>query len=175
MNENYKKILHRINTFVFDVDGVLTDGTVTVTNNGALLRTMNVKDGYALKTAVKTGYRIAIITGGVNQGVQKRLQDLGITDIYMGAHQKTEPLQDFLSRYGIPADEVAYMGDDLPDVLPMQLVGLAACPQDAVQEVKAIAQYVSHKKGGRGAARDLIEQVLKLHKHWNKNFSAAND
>ena len=175
MEKSYKEYLSDINTFVFDVDGVLTDGSLLVTTKGEMLRKMNVKDGYAIKTAIQKGYRICIITGGTNEGVRSRLRGLGITDIYLGAHHKEEPLNEYLDIYGIAPENVLYMGDDVPDIPPMQLVGLSCCPQNAVAEVKAISNYVSAKNGGDGCVRDIIEQVLKSRGDWLQNFSAAND
>ncbi|WP_431123824.1 KdsC family phosphatase [Flagellimonas flava] len=175
MKKNYKELLHQISTFVFDVDGVLTDGSVLVTSKGEMLRKMNVKDGYALKTALTKGYKICVISGGTNPGVKERLKGLGVTDIYMGAHHKQEPLEEFLDIYGIDPNTVLYMGDDLPDIPPMKMVALATSPQNAVVEVKAISDYVSHKNGGDGCVRDIIEQVLKVRGDWNDNYSASND
>ncbi len=175
MKKNYKEILGDITTFIFDVDGVFTDGTLLVTTSGEMLRKMSVKDGYALKTAIQKGYNVCIISGGTNQGVKERLQGLGVTDIYLGAHLKEEPLEEYLDIYNIDASQVLYMGDDLPDIPPMKMVALATAPQNAVQEVKAIADYVSHKNGGDGCVRDIIEQVLKVRGDWNDNFSANND
>ncbi|MEO9511569.1 MAG: HAD hydrolase family protein [Flavobacteriaceae bacterium] len=175
MKKNYKELLANITTFVFDVDGVLTDGSIIITNDGEMLRKMNVKDGYALKTAMQKGYRVCIITGGTNQGVKERLQGLGITDIYLGAHYKQEPMQEYLDIHAIDPKTVLYMGDDLPDIPPMKMVALATSPQNAVAEVKAISDYVSHKNGGDGCVRDIIEQVLKVRGDWNGNYSAKND
>ncbi len=175
MKKNYKEYLKDINTFVFDVDGVLTDGSVLITTSGEMLRRMNVKDGYALKTALLKGYNICIITGGSNEGVRNRLSGLGVTDIYLGAHHKEDPLQEYLDMYSIAPENVLYMGDDLPDIPPMRKVALASCPQNAVAEVKAICDYVSHKNGGEGCVRDIIEQVLKVRGDWNSNFSSKND
>ncbi|KQC29293.1 KdsC family phosphatase [Flagellimonas eckloniae] len=175
MKKNYKELLANITTFVFDVDGVFTDGSILITNDGEMLRKMNVKDGYALKTALQKGYNVCIITGGTNQGVKERLKGLGVTDIYLGAHHKQDPLEEYLDIYDINAESVVYMGDDLPDIPPMKMVALAAAPQNAVPEVKAISDYVSHKNGGEGCVRDIIEQVLKVRGDWNDNFSAKND
>lgn len=175
MKKNYKELLNQISTFVLDVDGVLTDGSVLVTTKGEMLRRMNVKDGYAMKTALQKGYKICIITGGTNEGVKDRLKGLGITDIYMGAHHKQDPLEEYLDIYNIDPNTVLYMGDDMPDIPPMQMVALATSPQNAVAEVKAISDYVSHKNGGDGCVRDIIEQVLKVRGDWNTNFSASND
>lgn len=167
MDKNYKEILNDITTFVFDVDGVLTNGSILVSTEGDLLRSMNIKDGYALKKAVKLGYTVCIISGGKNEGVRKRLRGLGITDIHLGVENKVDCLDEFFDVYNIKPENVAYMGDDIPDTHPMKLIGLPTCPQDAVSEVKAISKYISHKKGGEGCARDLIEQVLKVQEKWN--------
>jgi len=174
-DKSYKEYLHDITTFVFDVDGVLTDGSVLVTTDGDLLRTMNIKDGYALKTAVDMGYNVCIISGGSNEGVRKRLSGLGIKDVYLGASHKIEQLQDYMSAHNIKTHQMLYMGDDLPDVPVMQMAGLPCCPQDAVPEIKAISKYVSHKNGGKGAVRDVIEQVLKVQNKWNTNYNAKHD
>ncbi|SEQ33136.1 3-deoxy-D-manno-octulosonate 8-phosphate phosphatase (KDO 8-P phosphatase) [Hyunsoonleella jejuensis] len=174
-DKSYKEYLHQITTFVFDVDGVLTDGTVHITSSGEMLRTMNIKDGYALKTAVDKGYNICIISGGTNEGVRLRLEGLGITDIYLGAHHKIEQLDDYFSKKNVTSEQVLYMGDDIPDYPVMKSIGLPCCPQDAVPEIKAIAKYVSHKNGGNGAVRDVIEQVLKVQGKWSGNFNAKYD
>jgi len=173
--KSYKEYLNHITTFIFDIDGVLTDGTVTVTTSGELLRKMNIKDGYALKTAVDLGYHICIISGGSNDGVRIRLNGLGITNVYLGTHNKIDQLNEFLSKYKIQPEQVLYMGDDLPDYHVMQMVGLPCCPQDAVPEIKNISKYISHKNGGYGAARDVIEQVLKVQGKWHLNFDAKYD
>ncbi|QFZ53619.1 HAD-IIIA family hydrolase [Oceanihabitans sp. IOP_32] len=173
--KSYKEHLKHINTFIFDVDGVLTDGSISVTTNGDMLRTMSIKDGYALKTAADAGFNVCIISGGTNEGVRIRLTGLGITDIYLGAHNKIEQLDDYLNKKGITPEHVLYMGDDIPDFPVMKRVGLPCCPQDAVPEIKGISKYISHKKGGQGAARDVIEQVLKVQDKWNSNFSAKYD
>lgn len=175
MEKSYKEYLKNISTFVFDVDGVFTDGSLLITTDGEMLRKMSVKDGYALKTALQKGYNVCIITGGTNEGVHKRLKGLGVTDIYMGAHHKSEPLTEYLGQNTISPENVLYMGDDLPDIPPMKMVGLPTCPQDAVPEVKAISKYISHKNGGDACVRDVIEQVLKVRGDWHDNFSASND
>jgi len=175
MEKSYKELMPQINTFIFDVDGVLTDGTVTITTSGEMLRKMNIKDGYALKTAIDNGFNVCVISGGSNEGVRIRLRGLGVTDIYLGAHNKIEQLEEYLDIYNIKAENVLYMGDDIPDVPVMKLVGLPCCPQDAVQEIKAISKYISHKNGGKGAVRDVIEQVLKVHNKWDGNFDAKYD
>ncbi|MGB5553969.1 MAG: HAD-IIIA family hydrolase [Flavobacteriaceae bacterium] len=174
MKKSYKEYLKDITTFVFDVDGVFTDGTLLITTKGEMLRKMSVKDGYALKSALQKGYKVCMITGGTNEGVRERLKGLGVTDIYMGAHYKAEPLKEYLDIYNLKPENVLYMGDDLPDIPPMQMVALPCCPQDAVPEVKAVAKYISHKKGGDECVRDVIEQVLKVRGDWHANFDAKN-
>lgn len=174
-DKSYKEYLHQINTLIFDVDGVLTDGTITVTTEGEMLRVMNIKDGFALKTAVDAGYNVCIISGGSNEGVRKRLSGLGIMDIYLGAHNKVEQLNKYMSSKGISVSQILYMGDDIPDAPVMKLVQLPCCPQDAVAEIKAVSKYISHKNGGKGAVRDVIEQVLKVQGKWNGNFDAKYD
>lgn len=175
MEKSYKTQLKHINTFVFDVDGVLTDGLVLVTTDGELLRKMNVQDGYSIKTAIQKGYHICIITGGTNEGVSKRLRGLGVKDVFLGAHDKKKILSEYLERHSIDPNQVLYMGDDIPDIPAMQMAGLPCAPQNATPEVKAICRYVSHKSGGEGCVRDVIEQVLKVRGDWFQNFSAAND
>ncbi len=174
MEKSYKEFLKDITTFVFDVDGVFTDGTLLVTTEGEMLRKMSVKDGYALKTALDRGYNVCIISGGTNEGVRNRLKGLGVTDIYLGAHHKMIPLQEYLGTYEIDPKEVLYMGDDLPDIPPLKAVGLATCPQDAVPEVKAVCSYISHRNGGDACVRDVIEQVLKVRGDWYGNYDAQN-
>jgi len=175
MEKSYKEYLKHITTFIFDVDGVFTDGSLLVTSEGEMLRKMNVKDGYALKVALQKGYHVCIITGGTNEGVRLRLKGLGVTDIYMGAHHKIEALNEFLKNNSIALKNVLYMGDDIPDIPPMKAVGLPTCPQNAVPEVKAVSNYISHINGGEGCVRDVITQVLKVQGNWMSNFSAAND
>ncbi len=174
-DKSYKEYLAQITTFILDVDGVLTDGTVTIMTNGDMLRRMNIKDGYALKTAMDAGYNMCIISGGSNLGVQKRLEGLGITDIYLGAHNKITQFEEYLSSKNIKPENVLYMGDDIPDIPVMKLVGLPTCPQDAAIEVKGISKYISHKHGGKGAVRDVIEQVMKVQDKWDGNFDAKYD
>lgn len=175
MEKSYKEYLKDITTFVFDVDGVFTDGSLLITTDGEMLRKMSVKDGYALKVALTKGYNVCIITGGTNEGVRNRLKALGVTDIYMGAHHKIDVLQEYLDIYQIDSGNVLYMGDDIPDIPPMKTVALATCPQNAVMEVKNVCHYISHIQGGHGCVRDVIEQVLKVRGDWMSHFSAAND
>jgi 3-deoxy-D-manno-octulosonate 8-phosphate phosphatase (KDO 8-P phosphatase) len=173
--KSYKEYLKYITTFVFDVDGVLTDGTITVTTQGDLLRTMSIRDGFALKTAVDQGFHVCIISGGYNEGLRLRLKGLGITDIHLGVQYKLDVLKEYMELYQIDPSQVLYMGDDIPDMYPMQMVGLPCCPQDATPEIKAISKYISNKDGGKGCVRDVIEQVLKVHDKWSKNMDAQHD
>lgn len=175
MAKSYKEIMNDIDTFIFDVDGVLTDGSVFVTNEGEILRTMNIRDGYALKAAVESGYNVCIISGGSNEGVRVRLRNLGITDIHLGAPDKVETFKEYTELYTINPENVLYMGDDIPDYHVMQLVGLPTCPQDAAPEIKAISGYISHKNGGKGAVREVIEQVMKVQGKWMPYFDGKHD
>ena len=173
--KSYKEYLEHITTFIFDVDGVLTDGTILLTTSGEMLRTMHTKDGFAMKTAIEAGFNLCIISGGSNEGVRQRLNRLGITDIYLSIQNKTEQLDAYIQKNNIKHENVLYMGDDIPDYPVMKLVGLPACPQDAVPEIKAISKYISHKNGGHGCVRDVIEQVLKVQGKWNGDFNAKYD
>ena len=172
---NYKALLPQITTFIFDVDGVLTNGKVLITSEGEMYREMDTKDGYALKCALDQGFKVCIISGSTNEGVRNRLRALGIYDIYLGAHHKGEPFQDVLDSYELSPDEILYMGDDMPDIEVMEQVAVAACPQDAVADVKAVSNYISHKKGGEGCVRDIVEQTLRVQGKWRKNIGAKND
>jgi len=174
---SYKEYLTKITTLIFDVDGVLTDGSIIVATNGDMYRKMHTKDGYALKTAVDKGFNICIISGGNNEGVRLRLKGLGIKDVHLGVHHKTETMNTYLEENSILKEQVLYMGDDIPDLQVMKEVGLPCCPQDAVPEIKRISKYVSHKKGGKGCVRDVIEQVLKVQNKWldTDSVSAAYD
>jgi 3-deoxy-D-manno-octulosonate 8-phosphate phosphatase (KDO 8-P phosphatase) len=163
---NNLEIFSAIHTFIFDVDGVLTNSQVLVMQDGQLLRQMNIRDGYALKRAVDTGYRVIIISGGKSEGVRIRLQNLGITDVYLGISDKLETYEQILDMYGRDEAGILYMGDDLPDVDVMRRVGVPTCPANAAQEIKRVAQYISPLNGGEGCARDVIEKVLKLQGKW---------
>jgi 3-deoxy-D-manno-octulosonate 8-phosphate phosphatase (KDO 8-P phosphatase) len=156
----------KIRTFVFDVDGVLTDGTLLLLPDGEMARTMNIKDGYALQLAVKQGYSVVIISGGVSELVKKRLQKLGIQHVFMGVQDKKSVLLEFLKTQNLSAETSLFMGDDMPDIAAMERCGLPCCPADACAEVKNISRYISPVKGGYGCGRDVIEKVLKLHGKW---------
>jgi len=172
MEKSYKEIMPDITTFIFDVDGVLTDGTVTLFPSGELVRKMHTKDGFALKTAVEMGYHVCIITGGTDQSVKSRLGGLGIKDIFLGSHSKVEDMQEFIKKYNIKLENILFMGDDIPDLPVMKMVGLPTCPNDAVQEIQQISTYISQKKGGKGCVRDVIEQVLKVQDKWQTTYDA---
>lgn len=158
--------LRAVRAFVFDVDGILTNNEVLVTEAGELLRSMNVRDGQAIKWAIRAGYPVGIITGGRSEGVKKRLTDLGIEEYYSGIAEKLPAFQSFLQRTGKQALEVCYMGDDMPDLPVLRKVVLAACPADAIPEVLDTCDYVSPLRGGAGCARDVIEKVMKLQGKW---------
>lgn len=167
--------LEVISTFIFDVDGVLTDGSIQVTESGQGLRTFNIKDGYAMQLAVKRGYNVCIISGGEGIAMAKRFSNLGITDVYLAAGNKVEIFKQYLIDKNIVADEVLYMGDDIPDLNVMKLVGLPTCPADAVEEIKAISKFVSPYLGGKTAVRDIIEKVMKVQGKWNDAQPNASD
>ena len=170
---NILKNFKTIKTFVFDVDGVLTDGTLLILNDGQQARTMNIKDGYALQLAVKKGYRVVIISGGKDDAVKQRLDKLGIKDCFLNVDNKKETLLAYVEVHKLKWDEILFMGDDIPDHASMQLTGLPCCPADAVAEIKQISQYISPVAGGKGCARDVIEKVLKLNGHWDLDTAIA--
>lgn len=163
---NYKEKLRKINTFIFDYDGVLTDGTVILLNDGEVLRTAYVKDGYAMQLAVKKGLRIAIISGGKSDSLFYRFEALQIKDVFLGVDNKLAVYRDYLQRNNLSAETVLYMGDDIPDYEVMREVGLPVCPADAAQEIKNVSLYISPFNGGHGCVRDVIEQVLKIQGLW---------
>ena len=160
-----------ITTFVFDVDGVLTDGTLLILNDGQMARQMNIKDGYALQLAIKKGYRVVVISGGTSEAVTMRLNKLGVTDVFLPVENKKEKLIAYVEQYQLKWEEVLFMGDDMPDHAAMQLAGLPCCPADAVAEIKQISTYISPVEGGKGCVREVIEKILKLNGHWNADTS----
>lgn len=159
-------LLHRIKAFVFDVDGVMTDGRLLLTEDGRSLRTFHIRDGYAIRKAIREGYGLAVISGGRSQGITLRLQELGLTDIFLDAQEKEPVLLKWLKDKSIKTDTLAYMGDDVLDLDSMKHAVLRACPADAAVEVKSIANYISPRQGGDACVRDLIELVLKVQKRW---------
>ena len=178
LENSYKKKLNHITTFILDIDGVLTDGRVHITSSGDLMRSMHTKDGFAIKTAVKKGYRVAVISGAKDENVIKRLAYLNIQDIFIKADNKLPVYEQLLQKYNLDEKEVMYMGDDIPDIPLLRRVGLSACPRDAVQEVLDTVDYISHKNGGDTCVRDVIEQVLRVQGKWifdfDQNDTAAN-
>lgn len=167
-------ILHKINTLVFDIDGVFTDGSVIALESGEQARMFDTKDGYAVSQAVKQGFNVVIISGGNQVGVKKRLEYLGVKDIYLGVGSKSEVIDQYIQAKGLQEENIIYMGDDIPDHCIMSRPGIfAACPSDAVREIKEVSQYISPAPGGKGAVRDVTEQVLKAHNKWNMLGSAV--
>ncbi len=172
METDLEKKLQKISTFVFDVDGVFTDAMLTVGDDD-VLRNYNVRDGYAVNISLKAAYRMAIISGGKQESIRKRLGGLGIPDIFLsvGTDQKLGVFHEYILKHDLIEEEVLYMGDDIPDLLLMQGTQvLSTCPADAVEEVQAEADYVSSVIGGKGAVRDVIEMVMKAQNKWLKVF-----
>jgi len=163
---NFKQRLNKITTIMFDVDGVMTDGKVLVMESGEMVRNMNSKDGYALNLAIKKGYRVVVITGGNNLAIKNALGRNGVTDVFIREHDKLACYNDYIALHNLNAEEIVFMGDDLPDHEIMSRVGLAVCPNDAAAEIKEICQYISPKNGGEGCVRDIIEQVLRVQGNW---------
>ncbi len=164
--DNYKERLKNITTFIFDYDGVLTDGGVVVLPDGDGLRRANVKDGYALSLAVRNGYNVAIISGGKSESMKNRLGALNIRDVFLGVSYKLKTYEEYCDMYDLKDEEIIYMGDDIPDYEVMQRVGLACCPADAAEEIRQISGYISRYNGGAGCARDIIEQVMRIQGKW---------
>lgn len=166
MGKSYKEQLPKIKTLIFDIDGVFSDGTVNVMPDGQLIRRLYIKDSYAVQYALKKGYNLALITGGNSIAIRESFQMLGVKHIFLNANFKKEVFQKFVDNENLDPDETLYMGDDIPDYEVMSMVGVAACPADASAEIKRISHYISHKKGGQGCVRDIIEQTLKVQGNW---------
>ncbi|CAN5552535.1 HAD-IIIA family hydrolase [soil metagenome] len=166
METNFKERLKQVRCFVFDIDGVMTDGSLVIQHDGTMLRTMNIKDGYALQLAIKKGYTIFVISGSTPEGVAKRLFNLGVKDVFIGVDNKVSKLETLLIQSQIQLNTVLYMGDDMPDLDALKKCGVPTCPADAVHQIKENCVYISDKKGGEGCVRDVIEQVLTLNGHW---------
>lgn len=164
--------LTKIKAFAFDVDGVLSASTITLSSSGEPLRSVNIKDGYAIQLAVKLGYPLAIITGGRTEAVRVRFEGLGVTDLYLGASVKLPIYEEWLEKHGLTDSQVAFMGDDIPDLEVMRRAGLAAAPADACADILDAAGYISPFCGGMGCGRDLIEQVLRANGDWLKDRHA---
>ncbi len=163
---NFKERLPKIKTFLFDVDGVLTNDSVQIMPDGELIRNMNSKDRYAMQLAVKKGYRIAIITGGNSNAVKNTLNILGIKDVFLSQNNKLNCYEDYILEHDLKEDEIVYMGDDLPDYDVMKRVGIAACPNNSAHEIKEISIYISNRNGGEACVRDIIEQVMRSQDTW---------
>ncbi|MES2838366.1 MAG: 3-deoxy-D-manno-octulosonate 8-phosphate phosphatase [Bacteroidota bacterium] len=166
---NFKQILDDIKAFAFDVDGVLTDGSVMLMSNGEQLRSLDSKDAYALQLAIKKDFKIAIITGGNSEQVKLRMTELGIKDVFLRSHVKIDVFEDWLLANDLKAEQVLYMGDDIPDYEILKKVQASTCPADAASEIKQICLYVSNKGGGKGCVRDVVEQVLRTQNKWLDN------
>ncbi len=163
---NVLKDFSTIKAFAFDIDGVLTNGSLLIYDDGQMVRQMNIKDGYALQLAIQKGFKIVVISGGNSEAVKSRLEKLGIADIFLRVKNKKTVLQEWALANDILLEHILYMGDDVPDVEPLQIVGVSTCPNDAATEVKALSKYVSSYKGGEGCVRDVIEKVLRLNNAW---------
>ncbi len=164
---NLLSLFKPVTTFILDVDGVLTDGSVLVFESGEQVRQMNTKDGYAIGLAMRQGYRIAVISGGAGTGVRQRLAKLGVTDIFMEISDKRKKLEEYLQTHALQREQILYMGDDIPDFSVFDKVGIFCAPADAVPDILLAAHYISTLPGGRGCVRDVIEKVLRLNDHWN--------
>lgn len=163
---NYKEKLHPIKAFVFDFDGVMTDGSVWTFADGETVRCGNIKDGFAIQYAVKKGYIVAVISGATSKSIDNRMKMLGVTQVYTGCADKMKTFDQFLSTNNLTEEQVLCMGDDIPDYPILQRAGVSACPADAAVEIKESVDYISLFPGGRGCVRDVIEQVLRLHRQW---------
>jgi 3-deoxy-D-manno-octulosonate 8-phosphate phosphatase (KDO 8-P phosphatase) len=163
---NYKELLKHINTFIFDYDGVLTDGSLITTSDGEVHRISNVKDGYALQLAYKKGYRVAVISGARSDSIMHRMKALQIKDVFLGVERKQDVYREYLKKNNLKPEQVLYMGDDIPDYKVMLEAGVSSCPADAAEEIKSVSKYISHFNGGKGCVRDVIEQVLKVQGKW---------
>lgn len=164
--------LKRIRAIIFDIDGVLSSETIPLGHDGIPMRTVNIKDGYALQLAVKLGLRVAIMTGASVEAVRVRYEGLGLTDVYMGCSVKMHTYEEFVRKYGLRDEEVMYMGDDVPHLEVMRRVGCPVCPKDACTEVKEASIYISDRCGGQGCGRDVIEQTLRAQGLWQMNETA---
>jgi 3-deoxy-D-manno-octulosonate 8-phosphate phosphatase (KDO 8-P phosphatase) len=166
MSADFFDKLSSVRLMALDVDGVLTDNTLICMEDGALLRTMNARDGYAMAKAVKHGIKLIIITGGNSTGVLARLQKLGMADIFYNIKDKQPVLEQYCAEHQIPLSDTLYMGDDIMDYWVMQASGLTACPSDAVPEIKSISDYICMAEGGKGCVREVLELILKAKGHW---------
>lgn len=167
MSEDFFEKLKNIKAFIFDVDGVLTDGKLLLLGDGEWLRQMDIKDGFAIKHAVDMRYKVAIISGSDSKAIERRMNALGVDDVFMEVENKNSAFEKFLLSHNLSTHEAVYMGDDIPDIELLRRAGFAACPGDAAQEVKKVVHYITQASGGNGAVREVIEMTLKLQGHWN--------
>ena len=170
---NFKEDIARVEAFVFDVDGVMTDGGIIPTADGDFVRRYDAKDGYAIAYAPREGYKVCVISGGRGKMLENRLTMLGVTKMYLNCMNKIEALEEFLAENGLDRQSVIYMGDDIPDLECMMRVGIPVCPADAAMEVVEASRYVSEYNGGHGAVRDIVEQVLRAKGCWAKNLKGV--
>lgn len=171
--KNKLEVFRQIRTFIFDVDGVMTDGRLQVTDAGEFLRTFHTRDGYAIRRAIEEGFNVCVMTGGKGNSIEKRLQVLGIRHYYLGADNKLPIFNSYVAAHNINLFDTIYMGDDLNDYEVIQKVGLACCPCDACPEIISLAHYVSPFKGGDGCVRDVIEKVMKLQGSWMRHLTVS--
>lgn len=164
--------LTSVKAIIFDVDGVLSLSTIQMSPAGLPVRTVNIKDGYAIQLAIKMGMKIAIISGGTDPSIEERYRKLGMTDIFMSCSTKIQVLNQYLADNNLKAEEVIYVGDDIPDYEIMKVVGCPCCPADACSDIKEISTYVSPYEGGKGCARDIIEQILRAKGLWLSSAKA---
>ena len=170
---NFKEDVARVEAIVLDVDGVMTDGGIIPTPDGDFIRRYNAKDGYAIAAAIREGLKICIISGGRGRMLENRLQMLGVTRYYLNCMDKVTAIREFAADHNIDLENVVYMGDDIPDLECMRLVGIPVCPSDAAMEVVEASRYVSEFNGGHGAVRDIIEQVMRAKGVWAKNLKGV--
>lgn len=170
---NFKEDVARVEAFVFDVDGVMTDGGIIPTPEGDFIRRYNAKDGYAIAYALREGFKVCVISGGRGRMLENRLTMLGVTKMYLNCMNKVEALEEFLAENDLDRQSVIYMGDDIPDLECMMRVGIPVCPADAAMEVVEASRYVSEYNGGHGAVRDIVEQVLRAKGCWAKNLKGV--
>jgi 3-deoxy-D-manno-octulosonate 8-phosphate phosphatase (KDO 8-P phosphatase) len=171
---NFKEDIARVEAIVLDVDGVMTDGGIIPTPDGDFIRRYNAKDGYAIASALREGFKVCVISGGRGRMLENRLTMLGVTRMYLNCMDKTQAINEFIADYNLNPEDMIYMGDDIPDLECMRLVGIPVCPADACSEVVEASRYVSEFKGGRGAVRDIIEQVLRSQEKWALHTKGAN-
>ena len=164
--ENFKQKLRDVSCFILDVDGVLTDGSLVLHPDGEQLRTMYIRDGYAMQLAIRKGYKVVVISGGKSEAVLKRLNGLGIKDVHLAIEDKEDTIKKVIKKFGLKKESILYMGDDIPDLVAMKHCGIATCPADAAPEIKAASIYISDKSGGHGCVRDVIEQTMRLQGKW---------